>query len=47
MPGAGSIRAGRAYVALFAKDGRLVKGLRRASAKLKAFGASGGRPEPL
>jgi len=40
MPSAGAIRAGRAYVELYAKDGRLVKGLRRASAKLKAFGAS-------
>ena len=35
-----AIRAGRAYVELFTKDGRLVKGLKRASARLKAFGAS-------
>jgi len=34
-----AIRAGRAYVELFAKDGRLVKGLQRASARLKAFAA--------
>jgi len=40
VPNAGSIRAGRAYVELFAKDGRLVKGLKRASARLKAFGAN-------
>ena len=33
------MRAGRAYVELFAKDGRLAKGLQRASARLKAFGA--------
>jgi len=39
MPQAGAIRAGRAYVELFAKDGRLVKGLQRASARLKAFAA--------
>ena len=36
---AGSIRAGRAFVELFADDRKLVRGLRRASAKLKAFGA--------
>ena len=35
-----ALRAGRAYVELFAKDGRLVKGLKRASARLQAFGAS-------
>ena len=40
MPSAKGIRAGKAYVELYAKDGRLVKGLKRASARLKAFGAS-------
>ena len=34
------IRAGRAFVELFADDSKLVRGLRRASAKLKAFGES-------
>ncbi len=34
------IRAGRAFVELFADDSRLVRGLRRAEKKLKAFGAS-------
>ena len=34
------IRAGRAYVELFADDGKLVRGLRSAETKLKAFGAS-------
>ena len=33
----GAIRAGRAFVELFADDSKLVRGLRRASAKLKAF----------
>jgi hypothetical protein len=41
MPaGTGSIRAGRAYVELFADGRKLYAGLRQASAKLKAFGAS-------
>ncbi len=33
------IRAGAAYVELYAKDNKLVRGLRRASRRLKAFGA--------
>ena len=33
------IRAGRAFVELFADDSKLVRGLRRASARLKAWGA--------
>jgi hypothetical protein len=33
MPSARGIRTGRAFVELFAKDGRLVKGLRRAAAQ--------------
>lgn len=37
---AGAIRASRAYVELFADDSKLVRGLRRAQAKLKAFGRS-------
>ncbi len=32
------IRAGRAFVELFADDSRLVRGLRAAEAKIKAFG---------
>ena len=41
MPGStGSIRAGRAFVELFADDSKLVRGLRRAQKKLKAFGQS-------
>ena len=32
------IRAGRAFVELFADDSKLVRGLRRAEKKLKAFG---------
>lgn len=40
MAAASGIRAGAAYVELFVKDSRLVKGLNAASAKLKAFGAS-------
>ena len=40
MPGgAGSIRAGRAFVELLADDSRLVRGLRAAERKIKAFGA--------
>jgi len=33
-----SIRAGRAFVELFADDSKLVRGLRRAEKRLKAFG---------
>ncbi|MBN2559921.1 MAG: phage tail tape measure protein [Phycisphaerae bacterium] len=33
------IRAGRAYVELFADDSRLIRGLRQASKRLQAFGA--------
>src|SRR4030042_523164 len=40
MPHPGAIRAGRAFVELFADDSKLVRGLKRASAKLKAFGES-------
>jgi len=43
MPPTGAIRAGRAFVELFADDSKLVRGLKRASAKLKAFGASVGQ----
>ena len=34
------IRAGRAFVELFADDTKLVRGLRAAERKLKAFGSS-------
>lgn len=34
------IKAGAAYVELYAKDGSLVRGLARASKRLKAFGAT-------
>ncbi len=40
MPAAGAIRAGKAFVELFLDDSKLVRGLRRAQAKLKAFGKS-------
>lgn len=40
MPGQGAIRAGRAFVELFADDSKLVRGLKRAQAKLRAFGNS-------
>ena len=40
MPSAKGIRAGRAFVELFADDSKLVRGLRRAQKKLKAFGQS-------
>ena len=40
MAAASGIRAGAAYVELFVKNNRLVKGLDAAAAKLKAFGAS-------
>jgi len=39
-PSSGAIRAGRAFVELFADDSKLVRGLRAAQAKLKAFGAA-------
>jgi len=39
MPSSRGIRAGRAFVELFADDSKLVRGLRRAEKKLKAFGA--------
>ena len=37
---ASAIRAGRAFVEVFADDRRLVRGLKRAQARLKAFGTS-------
>ncbi len=40
MANARSIRAGRAFVELFADDSKLVRGLRRAERKVKAFGDS-------
>jgi hypothetical protein len=40
MVNAQGIRAGAAYIELYTKDSRLVKGLAAASARLKAFGAS-------
>lgn len=40
MANAGAIRAGRAFVELFADDSKLVRGLKRAQAKLAAWGAS-------
>ena len=40
MTSTGAIRAGRAFVELFADDSKLVRGSKRASAKLKAFGES-------
>ncbi|MBI1375801.1 MAG: phage tail tape measure protein, partial [Phycisphaera sp.] len=36
------IRAGRAFVELFADDSRLVRGLRRAERRLKVFGSNVG-----
>ena len=36
--GAGAIRAGRAFVELFADDSKLIAGLRKASAKLQSWG---------
>ncbi len=36
----GAIRAGRAFVEIFADDSKLAQGLRKAAAKLKAFGQS-------
>ena len=40
MPNTNAIRAGRAFVELFADDSKLVRGLRAAQRKLKAFGAN-------
>jgi hypothetical protein len=40
MAAAQAIRAGAAYIELFTKDSKLVKGLSSASKKLEAFGAS-------
>jgi hypothetical protein len=40
MAGTQGIRAGRAFVELFADDSKLVRGLRRAEKKLRAFGDS-------
>ncbi len=40
MPTARGIRAGAAYVELYANDNRLARGLKRARARLKAFSAS-------
>jgi len=40
MPSAKGIRAGRAFVELFADDSKLVRGLRRAQKRIKAFGQS-------
>ena len=40
MSSASPIRAGRAFVELFADDSKLVRGLRRAEKRLKAFGQS-------
>ena len=39
MPSARDIRAGAAYVELYANDNKLTRGLNRASKRLKAFGA--------
>ena len=40
MAGAQGIRAGRAFVELFADDSKLARGLRQAQAKLSAFGSA-------
>lgn len=40
MPSSGAIRAGRAFVELFADDSKLRRGLKSASRKLSAWGAS-------
>ena len=40
MANAQGIRAGEAFVELFADDSRLVKGLKKASARLKGWGES-------
>src|SRR5262245_48785308 len=39
MPSSQAIRAGAAYIELYTKDSRLVRGLASASKRLKAFGA--------
>lgn len=41
--GAGEIRAGKAYVELATKDGKLKAGLRAAGAQLKGFGVAAGK----
>eukprot|EP00913_Durusdinium_trenchii_P005642 g5260.t1 len=41
--GRGAIRAGRAFVELFADDSQLVRGLRNAQRRLRTFGASVGK----
>ena len=40
MPSANAIRAGAAYIELYTQDSRLVRGLARASKRLRAFGVS-------
>lgn len=40
MPSGRNIKAGRAFVELYADDDKLQRGLRRAQAKLKAFGSA-------
>jgi len=40
MPNTQAIKAGRAFVELFADDSKLVRGLRRAQRKLKRFGSN-------
>lgn len=40
MPPSNAIRAGRAFVEVFADDSKLVRGLRRAQKRLQAFGRS-------
>jgi len=40
MPSSSGIRAGQAFIELYANDARLVKGLNAAAAKLKVFGAA-------
>jgi len=40
MAQVGAIRAGRAFVELFVTDNKLVRGLKQASARLKAFGTA-------
>ncbi|NBB96371.1 MAG: hypothetical protein GVY16_11620 [Planctomycetes bacterium] len=45
MSSARGIRAGRAFVELFADDSKLVRSLRRAERKLKAVGESVGNLE--
>jgi chromosome segregation ATPase len=39
MPAPGAIRAGQAFVELYADESKLVRGLKRAERRLKAFGA--------